>query len=43
MIRHPARNRNFLPTFSTSATVTADVIIIRTEDTTLAFPDHPAA
>jgi hypothetical protein len=36
-------NRNFLPRRSTSRTVTADVIIINTDDTTLAFPDHPAA
>ena len=43
MMTQPVDNRNFLPTRSTSRTVKADVIIINTDDTTVAFPDHPAA
>jgi hypothetical protein len=43
MIKQPAQSKNLRPNLSTSDTVTADVIIINTELTTLALPDQPAA
>jgi hypothetical protein len=42
MTMQQAHSKTFLPTFSTSRTVSMDVIIIETDEITLALLDQPA-